>query len=114
MLAGEKNRQDPHSLGNRRLVDLLKIDVEGHEMAVLEGAREVIARSPRLRVVLEWSVDQLAAAGTSADEMIDLFDSLGLVPRGIPASGLIDEAPVTDAGALRAMRYTNIILSRPG
>jgi FkbM family methyltransferase len=44
-------------------VDLLKIDVEGHELDVLLGAKEVIARSPKIRIVMEWSVPQIHDAG---------------------------------------------------
>jgi FkbM family methyltransferase len=36
------------------LVDLVKIDVEGHEPFVLQGMREIIARSPNIKIVLEF------------------------------------------------------------
>jgi FkbM family methyltransferase len=34
-------------------VDLMKLDVEGSEAAVLEGSRETLRRSPQVRVILE-------------------------------------------------------------
>jgi hypothetical protein len=36
------------------LVDLVKIDVEGHEPFVLQGMRKIIARSPNIKIVLEF------------------------------------------------------------
>jgi FkbM family methyltransferase len=93
-------------------VDLLKIDVEGHEMAVLLGARQVIKRSPRLRIVMEWSAVQMQDAGTTADDAIGVIRELGLIPRAIPASGLFDDAPLMDLAELRATPYANIILTK--
>ena len=34
--------------------DVVKIDVEGAELQVLQGMRETIERSPSLRIILEW------------------------------------------------------------
>jgi FkbM family methyltransferase len=33
--------------------DLVKIDVEGHEIAVLQGMRSIIARSPKIKIIFE-------------------------------------------------------------
>jgi hypothetical protein len=33
----------------------MRLDVEGTEMLALRGAEAVLRRSPRLRIVLEWS-----------------------------------------------------------
>lgn len=119
-LAGDAERLDvavvtldealPHGL----LVDFLKIDVEGHEMAVLQGARDVIGRSPNLRIVMEWSIDQMGAAGTSVDDMLGLFAALGLSPRGVPSTGLIDDALPISVGELRTTGYANIVLVKAG
>jgi FkbM family methyltransferase len=34
-------------------VDLMKIDVEGHELAVLRGMQQIMARSPQLKILFE-------------------------------------------------------------
>lgn len=47
----EKVRID--DLGLER-VDWLKIDVEGHEVAVLRGAQRLIARNPQIRLIVEF------------------------------------------------------------
>ena len=51
-------------------LDLVKIDVEGHEMSVLEGARQVLKRD-RPAVLLE------ALAGAPLDPLLAEFDPLG-------------------------------------
>lgn len=35
-------------------IDVMKLDIEGHEPAMMRGAREIIARSPNLRIVSEF------------------------------------------------------------
>jgi FkbM family methyltransferase len=54
----------------RSRLDLIKIDVEGHEMPVLRGARQVLERD-RPTVLLE------ALAGAPLDPLLAEFDPLG-------------------------------------
>ncbi len=39
---------------NLSYVNFLKIDVEGAEIKVLNGAKETVERSPRIRIIVEW------------------------------------------------------------
>ena len=56
--------------------NLMKIDVEGHELAVLRGAREIIGRaSPTL--VFELNERAARAAGWTLAELAELLLSLG-------------------------------------
>jgi FkbM family methyltransferase len=57
-------------------VDLVKIDVEGQEPAVIRGMEQTIARSPNIRLIIEFAVQMLKH---SADpiEFVDYVRELG-------------------------------------
>jgi FkbM family methyltransferase len=61
-----------------RIVDVLKIDVEGHEVSVLRGARKTIERSTQIIVVMEWSLNQMKCAGFSASDLLAEVEDQGL------------------------------------
>lgn len=59
-------------------IDFCKVDVEGAEVFVLEGARALMARNPRLQWLLEWSPNQMVQCGSSPAALCELIHSLGL------------------------------------
>jgi FkbM family methyltransferase len=64
-------------LGDRRVL-VLKIDVEGYEPAVIEGAARTLARTDA--VVLEYSPDLGQGGGLSAGTMVDRLVAAGFLP----------------------------------
>lgn len=64
----------------KRHVHLLKIDVEGHEMAVLRGAEDLFCHSPPDYVVIELHTGNLARAGQTRDGLLTQLGQLGYVP----------------------------------
>ncbi len=91
-------------------VDCMKIDVEGAEPMVLQGARETIARNPRLNIVMEWSPSQIRDAGFDSRKFIEDLAGLGLRPAAI-ATGGVGEAISWDS--LLALPYhPGILLTR--
>jgi FkbM family methyltransferase len=58
-------------------VDLMKIDVEGYESHVIEGAREALRRGTVKHVALELHPRQLRALGTTSEDVVLLMESLG-------------------------------------
>lgn len=50
-------------------LDLLRLDIEGAEMLALRGARETIARSPRLAIVMEWLPGLMRLHGDPHEDM---------------------------------------------
>jgi len=55
-------------------VDIMKIDVEGHEFGVLNGAKAVIERAPEIKVIMEWSRHQMREANVDPQKIIDYFE----------------------------------------
>jgi FkbM family methyltransferase len=64
-------------LPNDLAVDLVKIDVEGHEPFVMRGMRDTIRRSQNIRIFLEF-VEAFLEHMVSADRFVEEIDSLGL------------------------------------
>ncbi len=58
-------------------IDLLKIDVEGGELKVLKGAKEILKKSPKCMVVVEVIQKHLEAAGDDAKSLFELMFELG-------------------------------------
>lgn len=56
----------------------MKIDVEGHEVAVLDGMRQLCQRNPRVAVIVEFNERTLAAAGETATSFWSALDRCGL------------------------------------
>src|SRR3954452_7296494 len=66
-------------------IDLLKIDVEGHELAVLNGARELLGRGALRMIQFEFGERNLASR-TFLRDFVDLlgdYQVLRLTPHGL-------------------------------
>lgn len=104
------------SIVSGRKLDLMKIDVEGHELRVLEGSLGTLAANPHLRIVMEWSLGQMREAGVDPIDLLDLLESFGYAAYQLPISANLSGP---DLAALRLTRselletgYANIYLSR--
>jgi len=58
-------------------VDLIKIDVEGAELLVLQGTKRIIADNPELAIIAEYGPSHLQAAGISPENWFAEFHNLG-------------------------------------
>lgn len=58
-------------------IDLMKIDVEGAEYAVLTGMRETSARSPRMKLIVEFMPSNLRFSGCTANMFFSTLQDLG-------------------------------------
>src|SRR5438105_3556955 len=64
-------------LHDRSGVDFVKMDVQGSEGAVLDGMIGVLAKSPRVKLMVEFWPAGLARAGTGAARFLARLASLG-------------------------------------
>jgi FkbM family methyltransferase len=58
-------------------VDLLKIDAEGAELAILEGARQLLAANPDLTILTEYNPKLIQQLGYSPEEYLHKLAGLG-------------------------------------
>lgn len=59
-------------------IDFIKIDVQGGEMAVLEGGRNIIEKNKDLKIVTEfWPVGLSRFAGSSPEEYLNILEGYG-------------------------------------
>ena len=58
-------------------IDVIKIDVEGAEIEVLEGGDQILRRSPEASLFVEWNPACLTAAGYDPTELPARIAALG-------------------------------------
>ena len=73
---------DGFCLENGLKPDVVKIDVEGGEIGVLQGAREILARQRPL-IFLSVHPVELGLLGSSSEDLAHLIDDLGYVCRDV-------------------------------
>ncbi|MEO3470298.1 FkbM family methyltransferase [Roseomonas sp. CAU 1739] len=59
-------------------VDVIKMDVEGHEGRALRGMRGLLARSENVRIMMEFGPEMMRNAGVGAAEVVAFLEGLGL------------------------------------
>ena len=89
-------------------VNLLRMDAEGAEPLVLKGAQAMIARSPDLRICMEWDVTQIASRGDPAATTSALAGEGFRFWRIEKRGGLAE----VQAGALPTLPHSDLVLSR--
>lgn len=62
-------------------VDFLKIDIEGHELSFLEGAKKTLQNGRVKRLMAEYCGFSLEPKGMSLQQYLNAFERFGFVPR---------------------------------
>jgi len=78
------------------LVDLIKIDVEGAEISVLEGMRELCNRSGASKLIVEFNIRTLRIAEKTPQDLFAALDACGFRWIKIVDYGLESFDPRTD------------------
>lgn len=93
-------------------IDFMKIDVQGYEYNILQGAKRTIDLSSNLKMIMEFWPYGLKKAGTVPRKLLDLISSLGLVVEReeILSTYSLDE---DSSGASGEYDYCNILISKP-
>jgi FkbM family methyltransferase len=105
-------------LAIRPPIDVMKIDVQGVEEAVLRGAAATIAASPGLTLVLEYGPAELRAAGGDERALLAHYRSLGfsIAVQHSNEHGLLelsDEEIIETCRPEHGRLHTNLVLTRP-
>jgi FkbM family methyltransferase len=92
-------------------VDLIKIDVEGAELDVLEGASATLARNPEIALIVEYGGSHLRRTGNSSSNWFEAFEAQGFNFRAIePATGVLLDWSLTQ---LESLESINLLFARP-
>jgi FkbM family methyltransferase len=62
-----------------KMIDILKIDVEGAEPNVIEGARQTLAESRIKNIIMEWNQEVWSEHTLLLDYLLDTFDVYEIV-----------------------------------
>ncbi len=100
-------------LGDDVRIDILKVDVQGYEMQVYEGAKQLLAANPNLKIFSEFWPYGLQQAGASKESFLNFFTQLGFLVYHIQETGLTKITPETlDSFPIDERAYFNVLLSK--
>jgi hypothetical protein len=91
-------------------VDLVKIDVEGAELAVLEGMTRVIAENPDIAIIAEFGPSHLKANQIAPERWFSAFRDRGFDAFAIDE--LSSDCPPADLRKLADIESINILFGR--
>lgn len=80
-------------------IHYLKIDVEGFEVEVLNGAGSIIRRSPRIVVQTEVVPGHLCRYGASTTKLARVARSYGLIPHCLGSGGYLEPVELSETMA---------------
>lgn len=68
---------DEYFAESGRPIDLIKMDIQGHEPVALRGMMNLLRRNPRTKLITEFDAPMISKAGESPEAYLDALRSLG-------------------------------------
>jgi FkbM family methyltransferase len=68
---------DEYFRGSGRAIDLIKMDIQGHEPVALRGMRDLLGRHPGAKLITEFDAPMIRKAGESPEGYLEGLRSLG-------------------------------------
>jgi FkbM family methyltransferase len=93
-------------------IRFIKIDVQGHEIHVLNGMKQTLDRNPNAIMVIEVSPDLLAHDRSSANELMSLLKKWGFGGWELLEHRIIPVSAPWVYDLIRNRSWVNVVLSR--
>jgi len=91
-------------------VNLMKIDVEGAELDVIEGGASIITSNPDIALIVEFGASHLRRTGRNPDQWFESFSKLGLNHRVINQdTGMLESLSIAE---LTKVESVNLFFAR--
>jgi FkbM family methyltransferase len=88
-------------------VNLIKIDTEGSELYALQGAQEILAKSPNCVIITEWNPNFLRGRGSSVTEAVEFISKrFNIIERIVKVGEVLQLKP----DQLLGINHCNLIL----
>ncbi len=104
----EAIKLDDFLQGDDRKVDVIKIDTEGSDPFVIDGARVLLSENPGCVVITEWSPRFMSSRGFPTDDAIkmifEVFSKVQLIQR-------IGKATDVSESELKDIQHGNLLLT---
>lgn len=110
-------RLDDYLKGHEGRIDLIKIDTEGAEGAILKGMGETLRRHKNTKLLMEFFPKLLAGFGYDAGEVLAGLQSLGFEIRDVDEHNgrtiPVSAEDLLTRHTAEKLSYTNLLLERP-